>query len=264
MTSTILTADGSYTWYSDFGMEQVDSHGHKDEDLNLPPLVMEQDAGESHNFVECKSPGGTLVCRIQPDGGMLCQAEIVTDNVASQTGTFQDTVSLTGDSVLKFKPQDGNGNAIADRKYNFGRSEDIGDFSHEGDGLQFWGKFQKNGVDEECAVQIGILPQEPGISINGFKNSGENYLQIEDEDGGLIFAVNNEGHIIGSYVVDPSNAGDTFHGSSVHNATSVYVGPARISHNDSKLRFYTLKTSHIPTFLSAAPYNVSAIPAEVM
>ena len=257
MSSTVFTPDGSYTWYSDYGMEDVDNHGHNDEDLNFPPLDITKPDGYTGNLVNIVDSAGDNIFKIHASG------EVYTDEIITKRASIIEGIELFGDSALAFTPEDENGNVVDDRTYRFGRNDDIGDFSHESDGLQLWGKFTKNNVLEDCATQIGILPQEPSISIRGFKNSGENYFEITDESGNMIFAVNDQGHIIGNYVVDPSNAGDTYHGSSVHSATSVYVGPARVSYNNSKLRFYTLKSTHIPTFLSSAPYNVSSVPSEV-
>jgi len=256
MTSTVFTADGSYAWYSDFGMEE--EHGHNDEDLNLPPLAFTKPDGFTSDLVNITDSAGLSIFKIQADGKTH-----VAETVTAKQAIFNEGVELTGDAVLAFIPEDANGSIVSNRIYRFGRAENIGDFTHEGDGVQLWGKFTKNNVLKDCAVQMGVLPQEPNISIRGFKNSGENYLEIKDEDGNLKFSINEDGHILSSYIVDPSNTQDTYHSSSVHAATSVYVGPGRVSYNNSKLRFYTLKSNHIPTYLAAAPYNVATVPTDV-
>jgi hypothetical protein len=85
---------------------------------------------------------------------------------------------------------------------------------------------------------------------------------VVDEEGNLIFAIGSDGHVLGNYVLDPSNAKDSYNSSSVHNSESVYIGPARISYTGGKLRFYNIKNT-IPTILQGNPYNVSSIPAAV-
>ncbi|MAD44040.1 MAG: hypothetical protein CMH98_03465, partial [Oceanospirillaceae bacterium] len=215
-------------------MEATETHGHNDEDLNLPPLAFEKPDGYTDNLVSITDSATNNIFKVEADGDVH-----VSEKITAKQATFSDGVELVGDGALGFLPEDAQGNPIPDRLFRFGRNDDIGDFTHEGDGIQLWGKINNN----DCAVQMGILPQEPSISIRGFKNSGENYFEIRESNGDLKFAINEDGHILSSYIVDPSNAGDTYHASSVHTAESVYVGPARVSYNNGKLRFYTLKSN---------------------
>jgi hypothetical protein len=218
----------------------------------------------NQNYIECKDENGVLKFRVQGNGSVVVgdTLEVLDGFIDCKDIEISDGALLYGDAALGFIPFDANGNEIPNREFRFGRSKDIGDFSHEGDGLQFWGLIDKNGTDKNCAVQIGILPAEPSISVRGFKNSGEHYFEVKDEEGELIFAIGSDGHVFGSYVVDPSNAKDSYNSSSVHNSDSVYIGPARISYTGGKLRFYNIKNT-IPTILAASPYNVSSIPAAV-
>ena len=234
MSGTVLTSDGNCSWYSNFGLETVDEHGHLDDDLDVPPLVLTKPAGYTAAMLEAKDTDGTTIFNVQANGNVGATG-VNANTCVFQQGTFTQGIELQNDAAMGFVPVDGNGNSIPNRLYRFGRASNIGDFTHEGDGIQLWGKFTKAGQEENCAVQMGILPQEPSVSIRGFKNAGENYFEIVDEDGGMVFAMGGDGNIFGSFLVDSDHAKDSYHGSSVHKGESVYIGPTRISYNNGKL-----------------------------
>ena len=261
MSTTVYTEDGTFTWLNDYDNEKVDTHAHVSDDLVIP-VTLKKTLTQNENYIACTDANDVFKFKLQGDGTLYVSKDIMVDKVVTDDIDIMDGALLAADAALGFVPYDANGNAIADREFRFGRNKDIGDFSHEGDGLQFYGKYPKNNVDKDCAVQIGIGPSEPSVSIKGFKNSGEHFFEVKDEEDGLVFAIGDNGHILGSYILDPTNAKDSYNASSVHSSESVYIGPSRLSYTSGKLRFYKLKNT-IPTILAASPYNVSSIPAAV-
>ena len=261
MSTTVHTEDGTFEWLNDYDNEKVDPHAHQSDDIPVP-LVLQKNLTSNENYIECKDENNVEKFSIQGDGTCVANGTFLVDTIQAKDLLLSDGLAMVDECAIGFVPYDELGNSL-NREYRFGRAKNIGDYTHEGDGLQFFGTFPKNGVDKHCAVQIGIAPSEPAISIRGFKNTNERFFEIKDEEGGLIFAVSADGHILGNYIVDPSGAQDQYNGSSVNHAHSVYIGPSRLSYTNSKLRFYTLKSNHIPTVLAASPYNVSSVPSSV-
>ena len=159
MSSTVFTADGNYSWYSDFGQEAVDDHVHQDDSLDIPPLDMVKTLTPSQNYIFCTNGAGVMQFRVTGDGNVDVGGSlgVLDGQLSCKQLVIQEGALLYDDAAIAFVPTDNVGNDIPNRTYQFGRSTDIGDFSHEGDGLQMWGLFDKNGSDKNCAVQLGML-----------------------------------------------------------------------------------------------------------
>ena len=181
MSSIVVTNDGTgFEWYDDYGDETGD-HLHGADDLKIP-VTLKKTLTASEKYIECKNDGGSTQFSVAGNGDVDA-AEVDCTRVMCEDIIITDGALLTMDAAMAFVPYDNNGNVIDNRTYQFGRNKNIGDGTHEGDGVQLSGLFEKNGADKVCSTQLGILPQEPSLSIRGFKNSGEHYVSIKDENG---------------------------------------------------------------------------------
>ena len=106
-------------------MEDVDNHGHNDEDLNFPPLDITKPDGYTGNLVNIVDSAGENIFKIHADG------DVYTEEIITKRASIMEGIELFGDAALAFTPEDENGNTVADRTYRFGRNDDIGDFPRE-------------------------------------------------------------------------------------------------------------------------------------
>lgn len=98
------------------------------------------------------------------------------------------------------------------------------------------------------------------LLIEGEKNAGENYMEIKNELGEMLFYVNKIGVIFNpttnSLQLQINEIRDH---KEVHEDDSVYIGSLKFSYNrvQRKMEIKTLTQNHIPTVLSDASFTTA-------
>ena len=190
------------------------------------------------------------------------------DNVSSSVFETQGEVVLEDEAQLIFYPyiDDGSGSMALDAtgKYRFGRSDQVGQDIGTEDGLSMSRFIQ----GYQHSMVLSIHPAVANITINSTKNSDQPYLLCTGSGSNdPRFAINADGSIVsaGVHTSDFSSLPDAFHGSSVHNSSSVYIGRAKLSYDKTGncIHTHVLKDNSVPHRLKSAPYNLttSSIPS---
>ena len=100
--------------------------------------------------------------------GIQINKELVINDAMLSTGG----IALLDDAVLGFKPYDQNGNPTeAGFQFTFGRHAQIGDLSHDNDGICLRSLATVDGVKEAHTVLIAPDPSDPNIVIHSRKNT---------------------------------------------------------------------------------------------
>jgi len=100
--------------------------------------------------------------------GIQIDKELVINDAMLSTGG----IALLDDAVLGFKPYDQNGNPTeAGFQFTFGRHAQIGDLSHDNDGICLRSLATVDGVKEAHTVLIAPDPSDPNIVIHSRKNT---------------------------------------------------------------------------------------------
>ena len=175
-----------------------------------------------------------------------------------------DEIQIMGDAQLLWIPlHDVNGVSTqeVDATFRFGRSEQIGVNPAPDDGL-----FMKRKVANKSHVTLlQVHPSVPNLHITSDKDANTPYIQCSTTAGDPRFSVTDNGTIVskGQHEHDFANLPDAFFGSSVHDSHSIFVGNAKISFHNDRLRTYLLKPDTVPLVLQSAPYNFTTalIPA---
>lgn len=130
--------------------------------------------------------------------GMQIDKELVINDALLSTGG----IALLDDAVLGFKPYDQNGQPLeAGNQYTFGRHAQIGDLSHDNDGLCLRLINTVDGIKEAHTVLIAPNPTDPNIVIHSRKNTDfMQFISCPDDDTLIreedtVFSVTNRGFI---------------------------------------------------------------------
>ena len=100
--------------------------------------------------------------------GMQIDKELVINDALLSTGG----IALLDDAVLGFKPYDQNGQPSEEgNQYTFGRHAQIGDLSHDNDGICLRSINTVDGIKEAHTVLIAPNPTDPNIVIHSRKNT---------------------------------------------------------------------------------------------
>ena len=104
--------------------------------------------------------------------GIQVNKETLLDGATYSTGG----IALLKDAVLGFKPYDGDTPLPAGNLYTFGRHSQIGDLTHENDGVCLRSLSSVNGLNQPHTVLICPDPNDPNIVIHSQKNN--DYLKF--------------------------------------------------------------------------------------
>ena len=132
--------------------------------LNTQSLAV---SGETH-LVGLSAFGDVETPTMQINNqGIQIDKELVLNDATLSIGG----IALLDDAVLGFKPYDQNGNPIAGSQFTFGRHAQIGDLSHDNDGICLRQIADVSGVQEAHTVLISPNPPDPNIVIHSKKNT---------------------------------------------------------------------------------------------
>ena len=98
--------------------------------------------------------------------------ETILDGATFSTGG----IALLKDAVLGYKPYDGDTPLPAGNLYTFGRHSQIGDLTHENDGICLRSLSTVNGLDQPHTVLICPDPMDPNIVVHSKKNT--DYIKL--------------------------------------------------------------------------------------
>ena len=111
-------------------------------------------------------------------------------------------IALLKDAVLGFKPYDGNTPLPAGNLYTFGRHAQIGDLTHDNDGVQLRSLNVVNGANQPHTVPICPNPTDPNIVIHSRKNTDYIKIVASPDDDPLVneldvlFRIKHNGDIV--------------------------------------------------------------------
>ena len=111
-------------------------------------------------------------------------------------------IALLKDAVLGYKPYEGNTPLPAGNLYTFGRHSQIGDLTHENDGICLRSLSTVRGIDQPHTVLICPDPQDPNIVIHSQKYHDYMKFIAGPDDDPLVnyidvqFRVKNNGDIV--------------------------------------------------------------------
>ena len=124
-------------------------------------------SGESH-LVGASTFGDVQTPSMQINNqGIQIDKELVINDAMLSTGG----IALLDDAVLGFKPYDQNGLPIAGSQFTFGRHAQIGDLSHDNDGICLRQIANVDGREEAHTVLISPNPTDPNVVIHSKKNA---------------------------------------------------------------------------------------------
>jgi len=165
----------------------------------------------------------------------------------------QPNIALYGNGAINFVPLDASNQPIANCEYSFGKKLDnFGDPTQAGDGL-----YIKN---DDNDIQIECRKGAPTIRITGPKDNGIDYFQIIDENDMVLYSIDKNGKVQPPHhLVDTAltQVGDLEAHSGVFEATSIYVGPVRISYDKTTGNLVQEVLNRIPVTLQSAPYSIT-------
>ena len=152
-------------------------------------LLGETDFGATNDKVmEVSSAGVTINSTKQ----------LLLDGATYSTGG----IALLQDAVLGFKPYDGNTPLPAGNIYTFGRHSQIGDLTHENDGICLRSLSTVHGLNQPHTVLICPDPQDPNIVIHSDKDYDYMRFIAGPDDEPMVnyddvrFRVKNNGDIV--------------------------------------------------------------------
>ena len=95
------------------------------------------------------------------------------------------TICTTGEGCFAYIPYDTSGNQVANTKYTFGRAEELGDRSHDNDGMlmQYQERYMAEGVflNEIHKVHMSPNPTDPALLIySDRRRHTADYITIYD------------------------------------------------------------------------------------
>ena len=130
--------------------------------------------------------------------GVQINKETILDGATYSTGG----IALLKDAVLGYKPYDGDTPLPAGNLYTFGRHSQIGDLTHENDGICLRSLSTVHGVDQPHTVLICPDPMDPNIVIHSDKDHDylkfiagpDNDTMVNYDD--VRFRVKNNGDIV--------------------------------------------------------------------
>ena len=154
-------------------------------------------SGESH-LVGASTFGDVETPTMQINNqGIQIDKELVLNDATLSTGG----IALLDDAVLGFKPYDQNGLPIDGSQFTFGRHAQIGDLSHDNDGICLRQIANVDGVQEAHTVLISPNPTDPNLVIHSNKNADFlKFIRCPDDadritDNDTKFRVNANGYI---------------------------------------------------------------------
>ena len=139
---------------------------------------------------------GDLTLEVSTEGVQI-NKELVLDDATFSTGG----IALLKDAILGFKPYDGDTPLPAGNLYTFGRHSQIGDLTHDNDGICLRSINTVDGVEEAHTVLISPNPTDPNLVIHSQKNADFIKCISAPDDtthvaaGQIKFRVDNIGHI---------------------------------------------------------------------
>ena len=154
-------------------------------------------SGESH-LVGASTFGDVQTPTMQINNqGIQIDKELVLNDATLSTGG----IALLDDAVLGFKPYDQNGQPIAGSQFTFGRHAQIGDLSHDNDGICLRQIANVDGIEEAHTVLISPNPTDPNVVIHSSKNADfmrfircpDDAAQISEND--IKFKITSNGNI---------------------------------------------------------------------
>jgi len=210
---------------------------------------------------------GPLVSSADIDKSLVKRSDDGTDINVLNTDTIEVSsgIHLLDDAALAFTPSSPGGNQITGAIYRFGRSNQIGNQTPGlNDGIHLQRGLEVDGVTYEQKVNVQLNPGQPTISISGKKDSGVNWLEIENTDGDKIFAIHDDGTVQTPGWDGVNELGDHYSHTVATEGDSLYVGAVKLEDTStSNLAISHLKRSeetgiaHIPKRLTQAPYNLT-------
>ena len=124
------------------------------------PIVIKRTLGDGHPYIKCENDAGVQTFAVDGDGDVEVKANLLMQQRADgSTGAIatQGLISLQGNAALLSSPYDAQGVPMGDAyEMRFGRAEEIGDSSHDQDGIKMkWGT--NNGADRELHLRAEAL-----------------------------------------------------------------------------------------------------------
>ena len=123
------------------------------------------------------------------------------DNNIPPTLNTSGSIALQGSGKVGFVPHHPNGAIIEGAEYSLGRSEYIGDLSHDNDGLLLRTRREIDGVTRNHKLLLCPDPTDPNLTIYSTKHQSD-YLQfinvgpeVQTLDDNIVFAVGSDGDI---------------------------------------------------------------------
>merc|ERR1711969_321209 len=186
---------------------------------------------------------------------------VLTDDLQTQ-----GTVEVLADGQLFWQPYlDGTDPVTGDpilikettAEFRFGRSSQVGAPSPGTDD----GLLMEREINSAThSVFLGVHPDVPNVHVASTKTSADvPYMLCTDSAAAQKFAIKADGTVLSAGIFDHdfSSLPDSYAGSSVHGASSVYIGSACISDSDTRgrLETYRLREAIVPLRLQSAPYN---------
>ena len=223
-----------------------------DGDLN-EPLVIKKTLDSAHKYIVCKtdqnndqftvSGVGEVRCQdigcdeaeftqgvsignnsdvavINSSGLQLHKSFVMSANPGDAPPTFmtEGTVVAVKDGQIAFVPYDEAGNPISGHVYKFGRQTNIGDLTHDNDGMLMrkTALDQDDGSTKAHGIHISPDPTDPNILISSKKHVSQDgfnydgyYLRCQnsgpDEEptpDNVVFQIDNEGRIESNQIID--------------------------------------------------------------
>ena len=188
-----IEADGSENTYYEFVPDPVNVQQHSevnvddgkvkidgDHDSNAP-IVIKRTLTDGHPYIKCEDDSGAQTFAVDGDGDMEVKGHILMQQRADgTTGAIatQGLVSLQGNSALLYQPYNADGTPMSDEfEMRFGRAKEIGDSSHDQDGLKMnWGN--NRGTARE--LLINPLGQTPAFRVNSARTGETKFMELSD------------------------------------------------------------------------------------
>ena len=153
---TIIVGSSGQTFELEDNYGNEDYHGQVDGDDLTIPIVIQKTLTENEEYMrfEDHDPATTdAKLIIFGDGGIVSAGQSFLEDLNCDDLEINNGIDLKQDAALVFIPVDAQNVPIPDREFRFGRNPNIGDFSHEGDGLFFRGKFTDL-VAKEVIIEV--------------------------------------------------------------------------------------------------------------
>ena len=169
---------------------------------NNAPIVIKRTLGDGHPYIKFENEEGVQTFAVDGDGDVEVEANLLMQQRADgTTGAIatQGLISLQGNSALLYSPYDAQGVPMGNAfEMRFGRAEEIGDSSHDQDGIKMkWGT--NRGSDRE--LLINPLGQTPALRVNSARSGETNYIELNDNLKD-VFKINYEGKIRSDQIHD--------------------------------------------------------------